>query len=358
MKCQPNTKALLIFATLYFTVAAVLIIITPFSQPEANLLYSKNSYISIYMANFFEMFYHKEWFIRLPFFIISFLNFVLLKRVANYYIQDKTFANLATILFLITPGVFVSVIIANYATVAIFLTLLFIYFDIYQNRFAQIVVMVLLFFTNTANFVFYIAITIYFYKKNNFKFMGIALVLLLFSIIMQNYPIDGIPRGHFGQLLGIFGAILSPFYFFALIYAIYRLAKDGQKSLLWYIVALFVAVAMLLSIRQKIKITDFTPFIVIGSILVVMVFKNSLLIRLKRFRGAYYKVCYAVIAVMFLQSGTIAMHYPLYRLFGNRFDFLKTSIYQISKNRNKKCLKKIGLRDKNLYKFYGVTKCK
>jgi len=56
--------------------------------------------------------------------------------------------------------------------------------------------------------------------------------------------------------------------------------------MVYYSICSYISIA--LSIRQKIVVTDFTPFIVVSAPLVIMVFKKSVSIRLPIFRRKYY----------------------------------------------------------------------
>jgi len=356
--CSLRNQELNNFIKLYIIVTAILLYITPFTQPEANILYSNGLFITDIVAKSFDAIFHIHWFIRLPFYLISLLNILLIKKVASIYIKDNTYVNLAVFLYLITPGVFVSFILVNYATIAIFLSLTFIYSYYNKSLLLEIMVFVLLIFTNTASWVFYLAIAIFAYTKKDKRLTALSVMFLIIAIIVGAYPIDGVPKGHFMQVLGIYGATLSPFYFLAFIYAIYRLGISGQRSLLWYITTTFFILSLLLSIRQKIRVTDFTPFIVIASILVVIVYKNSISIRLKVFHKNYKRVCQIVVAVLLLETSIAALSYPLYLVFKDNFTIIDTSMYKIAEHSNIKCLKTINKRDKKLYYYYGIKECR
>jgi len=265
------------------------------------------------------------------------------------------------LIYILIPGVFVSTIVINWATIPIFLSLLFVVATIKENKLVQAIALVLLFFTHTALFVFYIAIFLYSYKRKIIWLMILSLILFILSTYFQKYDLGGVPKGHLLQLLGIYAVTLSPFFFIALVYSLYRVGKDKQADILWYISTTAFIVSLLLSIRQKILVIDFTPFIVIATPLSVKVFKNSLAIRLKEFRSKYYLLCKIVIFVLLLETLVVALNYPIYRYFSKKIYFIDTSIYKISdivKNGSKKCVKNINNHNKNLYLFYNIKECK
>jgi hypothetical protein len=355
--CSFDKNRLNLFVIFYIAVIFILLYTTPFTLPEANILYSNKSSLTNYLATFFDNLNHNYIYIRASFFIISLINIYLFYKVSNLYIKDDKFSSLATFIYLITPGVFVSNILVNYATIPIFLALSFIYSYTLNQRVIPILVLVLLLFTNIASFVFYLAIVLYSYRKKDWILFIVAISLLILSSAIETYPIDGIPKGHLLQVLGVYGATLSPFYFLAILYAVYRVAINKQKSLLWYIVSSFIIVSLILSIRQKIKVTDFTPFVVIGSILVILVYKDVISIRLKIFQKRYKIVCMTVVSVLLLETSLVVLNYPLYKLFGSRYHIIDTSMYKIAEDARKKCTKNRHKRYKNLYKYYSLEVC-
>ena len=361
--CKLSNKAFIGFFIIYSAISLWLIYITPFTNTEADILYSNSFSLTSYITKTLYSLTNSVFFIRLIFFITSTISLFLMFKITNRYL-DKEYRNLALFIYLITPGVFVSFLIVNYATFAIFLTLLFIYSYQKGLKALSFLALVLLFFSHTGSFVVYIASALYAYKIKDISLLLISIVLLTFSSIYANYPIDGIPKGHLVQLFGIYAAIFSPLYFLAVVYTIYRFIKEKKYDLLWYIVATSFIVSLILSIRQKIQITDFAPYIVIVAPLVVYVFKNSLSIRLKPFRKNYYIVCITIISVLLLETLITALEYPLFKYFNNNLLLIDKSIYEVPKNvaklknKNISCIKRAKNRDLNLYRFYNIKLCK
>jgi len=363
-ECKLSKKYFYIFFLFYLAISLWLIYILPFTSAEANILYYKGFNLTSFLTKELFNLFNSVFFTRVVFFLIFLTSFYLLKEIIKNSFKNSSYLYLSLFIYLATPGIFVSLIVINYATIAIFLTLLFLYSYNKNIKILQVITLVLLFFSQTASFVVYIAVGIYAFRKNDYFLTAINAILLIAYSFYANYPIDGIPKGHLLQLLGIYAVIFSPLLFFAFIYTLYRLAIDNQKNLLWYITTTSFIISLLLAIRQKIKVTDFTPYVVIIIPIIVEVFKNSLQIRLKIFRKSYYLICKIVVVVLLLETIVTILEYPLYKYFNNDALLIEKSLYIVPQNIKKakkegrNCIKNYKKRDINLYKFYNAKVCK
>ena len=363
-ECRYSVKFINIFLVVYLLFVLILIFFTPFSQTEANILFSQHKTIETEIIQFIYSYIPDYWAMRLPFFGISLLMLYFYKQILKPYFKiGDNYYNLALFIFLLVPGIALSFIIVNYATVPIFLTILALYANLRKNYILFLLSLVLLLFTHSAQFVVYLAIALYGYGKKERFYFTIGVAFTIIASIVASYDIDGVPKGHFVQLLGIYASILSPILFLVVLYTIYRTAIKGTKDLLWYIVTTALAVSVLLSIRQAIKITDFAPFVAISIPLVIVQLRDSLAIRLKEFRGFHYFVCNAVLLVLFLETSAIFLHYPLYKYTQFKELLFETSMYEIPqsvkelKKSGKVCKDEISNHDSTLYKYYGITRC-
>jgi len=362
--CRVSSKFTIISVLIYLLVALLLLKVTPIVHSEANILFDSSNTVTSTISRLIYSVNSSIVFIRFLFFLISLLSLYLFSKMAEDYSIYKDYKHLSILIYLLIPGVFLSFVIVNYATIPIFLTLLFIYFYKKTKYYLWLIPFVLLFFTNTAVFAFYIATALYAYSKKEWLLLVVSFALFLVASVYSSYPIDGIPRGHLVELFGIYGAVLSPLLFIFIVYSLYRVGVKGKKTLLWYISTTLFVVSLLLSIRQKIKVTDFTPYIVIAVPMVVLVYKNSISIRLKEFRKIYIKICYLIVTMLLLETSLIALNYPIYHLFNKTLWLIDKNIYitpvKIKKLEKKgiKCLDTIRNRDINLYKYYGIEKCR
>ncbi len=364
-ECKLSKKFLEYFFIIYLLTILTLMWFTPLSYSEADILFSKDFTLEKAVVNTIFQFTNNHFLLRVPFFIISVVSlYFFIQILKSYFKRWDSYYNLSIFIYLLTPGVFLSFIIINYATIPIFLTLLFIYGYKKESIFLEIASLVLLFFTHSAQFVVYVAVAIYAYKDKKWWLLILSLLLILFTSLASKYSIGGVPKGHLIQLIGIYAAIFSPLLFLTTVFALYKSAISKHKDLLATIAITAFSLSVLLSIRQKIKITDFSVFFIIATPLVILQFKNSIEVRLKEFRRGYYFVCKVIVLVLLLETSIIILHYPLYKLSPNKNWIIDNSIYQIPtivkslKNSNLKCKKVISNREKALYKYYGIEECK
>ncbi len=360
-ECNISNRGIYFFIGIYIFLILLLLVTTPFSYSEADILYSTDFSIESFIVQYISKFSNSVWALRLPFYLFSLLSLFLYVNILKDYFKDSYYYNLSIFIFLITPGVFLSFILVNYATLPILLTLIFI-FSYKKSIFTlQIISLVLLFFTHTASFVVYIAIILYTYRRQEYLLMSLSILLLLLSIFASYYRVDGIPKGHLLQLVGIYSAIFSPLMFLAIIFSLYKMAINGKKDILWYISIVAFIISVILSMRQNIKITDFSPYLTMAIPLVVNIFKSSLEVRLSIFRKSYFLVCKVIVLVLLLETLIIILHYPIYKYLPKGDRLIDSSIYKIEESANsniKRCKNNISRREKSLYRYYGIEECK
>jgi len=325
--CRVSSKSFSLFLFFYIVVSVILILYLPFTQVEYHLL-EKEGFLTPLFAKAIYSTTHSYIVMRIAFFSLALASLYLLREIASLYLK-KEFVYLSLVIYLLTPGVFVSFIIANSASIALFLTLLFIYS--YEKRaiFLELLSLVLLFFTHTPIFILYLAVSFFAFYQKRWYLFGVAFTLFALSFLLSPFSIGGVPKGHIVELFISYAAIFSPFYFIAIVYTIYRLAKDKELSLLWYITSFFLISSILLSLRQRVDVVEFAPFIVIIAPLVVLIFRNSIAIRLQRFQKWHLRVCKIVVLFLLIESTLIALSYPIYQLSNGKIKIVNSKIYTI-----------------------------
>jgi hypothetical protein len=228
--------------------------------------------------------------------------------------------------------------------------------------------MTVLLFTDTATFSFYFALAIYAYKKKKFPLFWFSLLLFIISVYFGHFGFEGKPRGHLVELFGVYAALFSPLFFVYFFYAVYRVMLNGPRDLYWYLASVPFVVSLLLSIRQKILITDFGPYLLIGVLVSVSVFSGSLRVRMKSFQRPY-RIAKNTVLLFLVISGLVTVaHRPLYRAMGNSGAFFASALYEPYdlamklKREKRSCFRSDEIRkgDKYLYvmRFYGFEKCR
>ncbi len=359
MRCLVSKKVFFAFFFFYLVITLILLVFTPITHKEAAFLYLQKASITTFLVQKIYALTHSLVTIRLLFFLASLFSLFFFIKLAKKFLDKEEFVYLSALIFLLIPGVFVSFIIANYASYAMLFTLSVLFFIEKEKFFLASLFLMLLFFSSTAQFALYVAFFFYGYFRKKYLFAVFNFVLLIVSLYFERYEIGGVPKGHLVDLFAIYGVIFSPFYLLALIYALYRYLIKESKNSIWYVSFSAFFFSLLLSIRQKIAVTDFSVYLVPATILVVSTLKKSMEIRLPQFRTIYVRVCQVVVFFLFLETLLIALHYPILHLSKGKIIIIDSSIYKIAQlAKEKKCIIDFQRRHIHLYRFYHLQKCR
>jgi len=344
------------FFYLYFFIYYIFIIIYAsflnIGDFEITYLLQNNS-ISFIQNKFLSFIGYTNLSFRLIPIILSMFSIVLYYRISKNYLKKEKDIFLSTIIFSLLPGFIVATFLFNKSIYLIFLVLLFIYTFIYYRFYSY----VFLFLYTTLNYSFlflYFALIFYSIYKKNTKFLIYSILLLMINANYFNYDINGHPQGHFIDILLIYFAIFSPFVFIYFVYTLIKIAK--KPNLLWFISIFSLLLSFLLSFRQKIKIDDFAPFVIISVIFMVSVFLNGYRVRLKRFRTNYRNLfLFLLTSLILFDVILLSSPYIFNKKVFNQFRYSKQlAQYLINKKINSISCKNNILCEK-LY-FYGLKK--
>ena len=349
----------------YALIAIYLSATTPLIPGEAKILFENSYTISHYIATFFHSIFSGIFGLRVGFVSISIIDIYLFYLMIRDRIEDNKEMLFTLFIFMALPGIVASSVLVSDSPIAILFTLLFIIFHQKDYKILSYISLMLLLFTNTASFSLYIAIFLYAFSKRDNSLSAISIVLFIISIAINRYPISGKPEGHFLELLGIYAGVFSPLLFIYYFYALYRSLLEGRRDILWYISFFALAISMLLSIRQKIHITDFSPYLIIGIPIAVEVFFRSLKVRMRRFQSNYRRFASIVIFTLILSSSILILNRPIYYLSGKSRRVFVSEIYRVYeraetlKSLGAKCYKRneIPGKYKTVMKFYGIKEC-
>ncbi|MBV5279144.1 MAG: glycosyltransferase family 39 protein [Campylobacteraceae bacterium] len=300
--------------------------------------------------------------LRLPFIIFHLLSIILLYKISKPFLKKKIDRILSITIYALLPGVNSVALLVNSGSIVIFLTLLFVYLHMREKIIPSYIVLILSLFVDNSFVILYLALFSYaiFNRKSDMLF----LTLILFGLSMYMYGFDtgGKPKGYFIDTLGIYAIIFSPLLFLYFIYALYRILIKEEKNLLWYISFFSLLFSLLLSLRQKLLLEDFAPFVVLAIPLMIKVFFNSYRVRLPVFRKLH--TLFFGLIIFSLVSNTLVIFFnkPLYRLIDEPSKHFAIN-YHIAKELAFE-LKVIGvqnlsIRDEKMalrLKFYGIEK--
>ena len=308
MKKQHFILALLFYAVAVFYLAYT----TPISPHEAKIFYTSQDMVGTLMRwgsdlvpGFFGL--------RLFYLLSGFLTIGLFYTLSRRHFTSCEDAYLSTFIFMFLPGILTASVLVNVAIIVLPLVLLFVILYEKGHFFVLPFIMLVLFFIHETSIIFFVALLFYgvVYKDKKLSILSLAF-LIAFIYFSKGIEIGGRPAGHFAEIFGLYASIFSPLLFLYFVYAMYRILLRGKKTLLWYISFTALAFSLLLSIRQRIYITDFAPYVMISIVLMLDVFNHSVRVRLPQFQKLYNRAFYLVIIFLCLTVSVIVFHKMLY----------------------------------------------
>lgn len=313
---------------LYVCAVLYLAITTPISPHEAKTFYTSEDLLSTLMHwgdNVLGGFIG----LRLVFILAGFLSLFLFYELSRRYFDKREDAYMSTVLFMFLPGILTATTLVNVAILALPLVLLFVL--LYERGSFWILpfIMLALFFIHEASIIFFVALLLYSIVHKDKK-LGIssAAFLIAFVSLSKGIEIGGEPSGHFIEIFGLYASVFSPLLFLYFFYAMYRILLREKKTLLWYISFTALAFSLLLSVRQRISITDFAPYVMISVILMLDVFNKSVRVRLPEFQKRYKRAFNIVILFLIMSASLIVFHQVTYILSSNSNKHFAKRIYE------------------------------
>jgi len=349
--------------TLFYLVATLYVAATtPISPHEAYTFYYKDTLDSFLMHLGYQ---DAELFIsfRTVFYIFGVVNIFLYYYLSQFYFKTLEDRYISTAIFMFLPGVIASMVLVNISVVVISLVLLFLVAYHKNWIIIEFFSMIVLLFVHDSAVIFFISIALYSYLSKEKERFFIALIFIIVSLYIGNFEIGGRPRGHFLEIFGIYAAIFSPFVFVYFCYSLYRLYYEKKQNITWYIATVGLLFSLILSIRQRVTVTEFAPYILIGVIFIFKVYSESLRIRLKIYQKRYRNIFIFSVMTLMLGSFTIIFHQSLFIFFEDKSKHFAYNIYepywlaQELKLHNINCYDTKIVKKKAQLKFYGFEEC-
>ena len=350
---------------IFFYVVAVfyLAISTPISPHEAKIFYTSHDLVAILMhwgKNLFPGFFG----IRVFFVIFGFLAISLFYESSRRHFSKREDAYLATFIFMLLPGIITGSTLANVAIIVLPLVLLFVL--LYEkNHFILLpFIMGALFFIHEASIIFFIALLLYslIHKDKKLAILS-AGFLLAFIYLAKGIEIGGRPSGHFAEIFGLYAAVFSPLVFIYFFYTMYRIFLRGEKKLIWYISFTALIFSLFLSIRQRIHLTDFAPYVTIATVLMLDLFHHSVRVRLPQFQKRYYLGFKIILFSLILSIMVLIGHQILYSLAENPKIYFAKQVYtpyllsKKLKDQDIHCYDTVHIRERYQLEYYNIFPC-
>ena len=331
------------------------------SSKEIDIFYSDNHTLLWYLTHISTHFFGTNNIaIRLPFIIFYLLSVVIAYLLTDDYFKYQTDRLVSILIFMALPGLNSAAILIDNSIIVVFCILLYLYlFKLYGKEYYSLLFLFLIIDNSFA--ILYLALFFYSMKKKDNLLLVISLFLFAVSMYMYGFDIEGRPKGYFLDTFAIYATIFSPIIFLYFFYAIYRITIKEEKDLYWYISVTSLLLLFIFSLRQRIDISDFAPFVVIAVPIMVKLFLHSYRIRLRDFRKKHIIFARIMFLVLFINIYLLLFNKVLYVFIKNpkeHFAYKYHGIQELAIKLKSFGIKKVICYDKNLQKqldYYGVT---
>jgi hypothetical protein len=353
------------FLAFFFYVIAVfyLAATTPISPHEAKIFYTSDDIVGHLMrwgenldAGFLGL--------RAFFLLFGFLTIGLFYALSRQHFQKSKDVYLSTLIFMLLPGILTATTLANVAIIVLPLVLLFVL--LYEKGHYLLLppIMLALFFIHEASIIFFVAVLFYavMHREKPLAIFSLSF-LLAFIYLAKGIEVGGRPSGHFVEIFGLYATVFSPLLFLYFFFAMYRILLRGEKTLIWYISFVALAFSLLLSIRQRVYITDFAPYVMIAIVLMLDVFNHSIGVRLPQFQKRYRQGFIVVMSFLLLSVFFIVGHKALYWVLKDPEHHFADRIYkpyllaEKLKSQGVKCYDGAHGRERYQLRYYGIPSC-
>jgi len=334
------------------------------SSSEAYFLYNEESFLHTVVLLSLNVFGHNDFALRLPFLLFHLASIILIYALSKEYIANERNRLWLVLTFMLLPGVVSSAVVVSHAGFLIFGLLLFFYLQRYLSIKWLNLLLLSLYAVVDGGFSYLLlgmAIYYYFCEKNS-HFALYSIGLYICSIYLYGFPIHGYPRGHFLDTIGLYSAIFTPVIFIYLFYVLYRRYLTGQKDKIWYVSVTALLFSLFASLRQKINIEYFAPYLIVALPLAAQTFANSYRVRLKEHRKGYRMIFIAAFILLLLNTFIVFFNKELYffldkpqKNFIYNMDVareLAVTLQQMEIN----CVETDSKMQRRL-RFYGIEKC-
>ncbi len=252
--------------------------------------------------------------IRIPFLLLHLINLYLFYRLASILLKDEKSLILSVLIYLFLPGIVSSAVLATATGLILALYQLFLILWLKEKRILSMILLPLFLLIDKSCVILYFALALFALVRKERALTGLASLLFAVALWKYGFSVQGKPKNYFADTIGLYAAIFSPFLFLYFFYSMYRILLKGEKNIIWFVSFTVLVVSLLLSIRQKIPIQDFAPYVVVAVPLMVGLFFQTFRVRLPQFRRRYIYLAALVIGVLLLNTTVLLFHKPFFLL--------------------------------------------
>jgi len=291
-----NRYNLTFIALLIFHISVLLFMANDFSIAYKELeIFQSHIGLIRFLSHLFPNFFSLNivW-MKLPFILFYALSAIVLYLLTDDYFKYQKDRVLSVAIFMILPGVNSAALLLNQSIIVIFFTLLYLYLYKRTGKENYFLLFIFLFLDNSFA-ILYLALFFYSMKKRDDVLLFVSLILFGLSMSFYGFEVGGRPRGYFIDTFGIYASIFSPLLFMYFFYAIYRFGVKFERDMYWYLAMTALVLSFVFSLRQKVYIEDFAPFVVVAIPIMVKLILHSIRVRLKEHRGNYLFLGYLLL---------------------------------------------------------------
>ena len=334
------------------------------SYDEADIFFHGTNLVHYLAVTSTQFFGQNDFALRLPFILFHLISIVLLYKIGKLFLKKRTDRIVSVAIYALLPGVNGVALLVNSGIVLILFSLLFTYLYLKEYKIASHLVLIVALFIDDSFSIFFIALFIYALFQRKTDLLILTLILFSASMYLYGFEIGGKPKGYFVDTLGVYAVIFSPLLFLYFVYAMYRILIKEEKHLIWYISFFSLIVSLLLSMRQRLSLEDFAPFVVLSVPLMVKVFFNSYRVRLPAFRKLHTFFFGLVLVSLVCNTMLIFLNKPLYAVMedpSKHFAIKYNIAKELADALKAKGITKVSMKDDKMalrLKFYGIAQGK
>jgi hypothetical protein len=351
------------FLLLYTIALVYLASVIPIGSHEATVYYTDTN-ILYYLTHLTHGIFGNSLDFRFPFLLFGLINIPLFFIMSRLYFSEKEESYFATMVFALLPGIVTSAIVVNIAVIVITFVLGFIIFYEKKKVFCQILTMVALLLIHDASVIFFISLAIFSAFRRDRVLFAISIILTAISLLYFNgLTIAGRPKGEFLELFGLYIALFSPLVFIYFFYAIYRIWLREKKDILWYVSFTAFVLSILLSLRQRVDMTDFAPYVIVSVILMIVTYQKTLKVRLPQFQKWYRRGFSLVLFSLFFSFFVIFFHKSFFYFLDDKTKHFAYDFYEPYwkvkelKEIEQDCYTVKNKKVQYQFKYYGMDRC-
>ena len=255
--------------------------------------------------------------IRLPFLLIHLVNLALFYRLSRILLRDETAVYTSFVLFLLLPGIVSSAVLATATGLILVVYQGFLVLYLQKKEWLAYLLLPLFLLIDRSCVILYFALLTYALWRREVKLLAVTGVLFAASLGIYGVDMHGKPVNYFVDTVALYAAIFSPLLFLYFFYAIYRILFKGEKNIIWHVSFTVLLLSLAISMRQRIPIQDFAPYVIVAIPLMVRLFFRSYRVRLPRFRRHYRALAGLVVGVLVLNTLILLFHRPLFAVLKN-----------------------------------------